>query len=66
MTASTIKAHPAAFGFGPAVNGGKTLWKTGIDQYIAGSHDLGHLIPRTTTRVPAQKAEITAALDDFI
>ena len=66
MTAFTINAHAAAFGFGPAVNGGKTLWKSGIDQYTAGSHDLGHLIPRTTAKVTAQRVEITAALDDFI
>src|SRR5437667_11447600 len=64
--ASAIRAHPAAFGFGPAVHGGKILWNTGIDQYKTGSHGAGHLIPRNATKLPAQKAESIAAFDAFI
>ena len=64
--ASTISAHPAAFGFGPAAHGGKILWNKGIDQYTAGSHDSGHLVPRTATAMPAKKAAIIAAVEDFI
>ena len=63
MMASAIRAHPAAFGFGPAVQGGKILWNSGIDQYSTGSHDSGALLAVTATKVPAQKAEIIAAFD---
>ena len=66
MMASTIRAHPAAFGFGLAVQGGNSLWKNGIDQYIVGSQDSGHLIDKNATELPAQKAETIAAVDTFI
>jgi len=66
MIASMISAQPAAFGFGPEAHGGKILWNSGIDQYTAGSHDSGHLIPRNPTPVPAQKAESIAAVDVFM